>query len=381
MQDETRQQSLDPGLADEATLFHREGARLAPAREPVAHVLLLHQKNAAARRIILDTLPLTIGRVAPAALILDGPTVSRQHCRLDLADDRIVLTDLQSTNGTSVNGKRLTAPLRLQHGAQIVVGEHRLTYERRSQRETAEARALDHELQEASRYVMSILPSPLDQGPVQAEWFYLPCTRIGGDVFGYQALDERSFAVFMVDVCGHGTGAALHAMTVANVLRQRLLPGVDFHDPAAIVRNLNRRFQMEGHNGMMFTLWLGVYDTVTRVLSYCAAGHHPAFLAPPPPQALVALDMRNPSIGMVPDFTPVARQTVVPPNSGLYLFSDGVFEIVGRDGRRWALSDITPLLRGDPAPQEPRRLYEAVRNAAQPGPLEDDFSLLLLKFL
>src|SRR5215469_16966571 len=103
MQEKIGPQSLEAGVDDEATLFRRRSGEAAPAREALAHVLLLHQKDAAPRRIVLDTLPLTIGRTPPAALILGGPTVSRQHCRLDLADDRIVLTDLQSTNGTSVN--------------------------------------------------------------------------------------------------------------------------------------------------------------------------------------------------------------------------------------------------------------------------------------
>lgn len=362
----------------DVTVFRRSVAPAAP--EPVTHFLLLHQKDASPKRVVLDMLPFTIGRVSPAELVLDGSTVSRQHCRLELRDERIVLTDLQSTNGTLVNGKRIAAPVRLQSGTEIVIGEYRLTYERRSQRETDEALAHDRELQEANRYVMSILPPPLDRGPVLAEWFYLPCTTIGGDVFGYQALDERSFMIFMIDVCGHGTGAALHAMTVANVLRQRLLPGVNFHDPVAVVRNLNRRFQMERHNGMMFTLWMGVYDIPTRTLSFCAAGHHPAYLAPLPPLSLSALATRNPAIGVMSDISPVASEVVVPANSSLYLFSDGVFEIVGHDGRQWALGDILPLLRSDPAPQEPQRLYEAVRSAARSGPLDDDFSVLLLRF-
>lgn len=370
-------ETKDP-IFEQATLHRRRSAATAAVPEPLTHILLVHQEHAAPKRIVLRPLPFIIGRTPPANLVLDGPTVSRRHCQFELRDGRIVIADLGSTNGTIVNGRRVAAPLRLQDGATIMVGAHALSYERRSQRETDQAQALDRELQEASSYVMSILPPPLDRGPVRAEWFYLPCTKVGGDAFGYQALDTRSFMMFMIDVCGHGTGAALHAVTVANVLRQRLLPGVDFRDPAAIVRNLNHRFKMEQHNGMMFSIWIGVFDIEARMLTFCAAGHHPAYLAPMPPQSLSALTTRNPAIGVVPDHAFVASKVEVPPNSGLYLFSDGVFEIVGEDGRQWGLDDVTPLLHGNPEPQMAKLLYETIRGAARPGPLDDDFSVLVM---
>jgi serine phosphatase RsbU (regulator of sigma subunit) len=66
----------------------------------------------------------------------------------------------------------------------------------------------------------------------------------------------------------------------------------------------------------------------------------------------------------------------------LYLFSDGVFEIVTKDQTRWALSDFLPLLLEAPANgmTEPARLFQSVRQAAAAGPLEDDFSLMTVTF-
>jgi len=352
----------------------------APAAEAFRHVLMLHRDNAAPQRIVLPPLPFLVGRAPPAELVLEGATISRRHCQFELRNDRVLLTDLQSTNGTLVNGKRIAAPMLLRDGAHITIGAHLLSYSRRSERETAEAQALDRELQEASRYVMAILPPPVDEGPVETEWFYLPCTRIGGDVFGYQAIDARHMMVFILDVSGHGAGAALHAVTVANVLRQMLLPNVDFCDPAAVVSGLNQRFQMQDHNGMMFTIWVGIYDFATRILAHCAAGHHAGFLAAPGPNALTPLATRNPSVGLLPVHDFVAAQTPIAAGSSLYLFSDGVFEIVDRDGRQWALEDLTALLEGGPKPPAPQALYEAIRATARPGPLDDDVSILAMRF-
>jgi serine phosphatase RsbU (regulator of sigma subunit) len=352
------------------------GARV----DEAVHFLLLFVDNAPPRRLPLPSLPATIGRTAPAEIILEGGTVSRRHCRLELAEDRILLSDLGSTNGTFVNGEPVTSPVALQDGALIAVGAHRLRYHRRSVHETAEADAIERELQDAADYVASILPPPLTEGPILAEWFFQPCARLGGDAFGYQMLDRQHFAAFVLDVAGHGTAAALHSVSVVNVLRQRMLPDVDFRDPAAVVRSLNRMFPMEQHNALFFTIWYGVYDIEQRVLTFATGGHHPAWLLPPSPLQPVALGTRNPSIGIVPDREVAAARVNIPPGSALHLFSDGVFEIVDQEERQWSIEHILALLPDASGPGGPRLLYEQVRAAARPGPLEDDFSALLLRF-
>lgn len=371
-------------FGDEQTITFRPpaGWGVAPvAQEEAVHILLLLQDGAAApKRISLRNFPLTIGRSAPAELLLEGSTVSRRHCRLDLAGEQLTVTDLGSTNGTVVNGMQIDGAVALQDGMTLGIGAHRLRYHRRTQDETAEADALDRDLQEAADYVAGTLPPPIQDGPVQAEWYYQPSARLGGDAFGYQWLDERHFGAFVLDVAGHGTAAALHAVHVVNVLRQRLLPGVEFRDPAAVIRALNRMFPMERHNSLFFTIWYGVYDAEQRTLTFATGGHHAAYLLPPAPLHPVALATRNPSIGIVADREMAAARVSVPPGSALHLFSDGVFEIVDREGHQWELEQVLALLPDASSPGGPKRLYETVRSHAQPGPLDDDFSALVLRF-
>lgn len=349
--------------------------------EPDAHLLLVHVENAPPRHIPLNVLPMTIGRSAPSEMILDGSTVSRRHCRFERHGDRVVITDLGSTNGTFIDGQRISAPVTLDDGARLSIGAYTLNYHRRSRQELAGWEALDRELAEAHDYVLSVLPAPLTSGPVQAEWCYQPCTRLGGDSFGYQMIDSQSFAAFMIDVAGHGAGSALFSVTVANVLRQGMLPDVDFRDPSAVLRGLNRMFPMERHNNLFFTMWYGVYTIADRLLAYATAGHHPAFILPPESTQPVPLGTRNPSIGIAADREVISARTSVPAGSSLFLFSDGVFEITDTGGNDWNLEQILSMLPVMATPGGPRRLYEAVRRAARPGPLEDDFSALALRFI
>jgi serine phosphatase RsbU (regulator of sigma subunit) len=156
---------------------------------------------------------------------------------------------------------------------------------------------------------------------------------------------------------------------------------VDFRDSAAVIRGLNRMFPMERHNNLFFTMWYGVYDTQERMLAFATAGHHPAFLLTSATATPVPLGTRNPSIGIAADREVAASRAPVPPDSSLFLFSDGVFEIIDQDGREWDLSQVLSLLPIMAAPGGPRRLYEKVRAAARPGPLEDDFSALAFRFV
>jgi pSer/pThr/pTyr-binding forkhead associated (FHA) protein len=74
----------------------------------------------------------TVGRAPRADFIVDAALVSRLHCRLEVTDDRIDVIDLESTNGTFVNGERVErARVRsgdlLQIGRlalKVAIGEH-----------------------------------------------------------------------------------------------------------------------------------------------------------------------------------------------------------------------------------------------------------------
>jgi pSer/pThr/pTyr-binding forkhead associated (FHA) protein len=68
-----------------------------------------------------------IGRGEGAQVRLADVGISRQHARLDYDGSRMVLTDLGSTNGTTVNGNRITAAA-LQHGDVIQLGTTTLTF-------------------------------------------------------------------------------------------------------------------------------------------------------------------------------------------------------------------------------------------------------------
>jgi len=84
---------------------------------------------------------LTIGRAPPSALLLEGPEVSRAHCRIDVDGNEVSITDLNSTNGTFIDNKRLSGSAPLSHGALLRIGNYVMTceYQSEASREDADS--------------------------------------------------------------------------------------------------------------------------------------------------------------------------------------------------------------------------------------------------
>ena len=69
-----------------------------------------------------------VGRAPSADLRLDDPLVSRLHARIELRDDGVYVEDLGSRNGTSVDGKAVVSPRRLEPDDEVSVGSAALVF-------------------------------------------------------------------------------------------------------------------------------------------------------------------------------------------------------------------------------------------------------------
>ena len=81
-----------------------------------------------ARLVVLESFPVTIGRIDGNVLRLPAGDVSRNHCEITLHNHAPVITDLNSTNGTLINNKKITGPAELRDGMLIRIGPYELAF-------------------------------------------------------------------------------------------------------------------------------------------------------------------------------------------------------------------------------------------------------------
>jgi sigma-B regulation protein RsbU (phosphoserine phosphatase) len=244
---------------------------------------------------------------------------------------------------------------------------------------------LNRELFEAADYVKKILPQPITVGDIRTKWRYIPSTSLGGDAFGYHKLDDDHFAVYLIDVSGHGVGAALLSVSVINMLRSQSLPSTDFKDPEQVLRSLNIAFPSDANKDMFFTIWYGVYNRNTREMTYSSAGHPPAILcdsASSPDCKIDLLKTPNTVVGALGESTYTKSKCTVAEGDLLYIFSDGVYEVEKADGSMWCFREFTEYVKKLESESKSvlDRLYEHVKQIRKSDHLDDDFTILEVAF-
>lgn len=345
---------------------------------PVLHALLLRQGGVMPRRIALGEAPVRIGSGPANELVLPSPEISPQHCHVGVIGGIAVLTDLRSATGVHIGSERVHEAVTLQPGACIAIGPFLLIYSRGSAEHLAEIEATERERARALGRLQAVLPAPLHQGPVRAEWRFEPSTPLGGNAFGYRWLNARTLALFLLDVPGHGVGAARQAAGAARLLSAPE-PGIDPADPASVLLGLNASLRASEHAGGPLSLWYGVYDHPSRSLRFATAAHHPAYLRRG--AEWVALGTRGPALGATPRARFGVAEAAVGRRSRLFLFSKGVFKISPLDGAHGSADEVLALLRHTGTGAEPDRLLDTLRARAADRPFEDDVSVLAFEFI
>jgi predicted component of type VI protein secretion system len=89
--------------------------------------LVIHTPHAPPQRAELSK-TVVIGRAKGSGIWLNDTRVSRTHCQIEPRKGKWVLSDLGSGNGTYLNGKRLSKPVRLREDDELSVGETTITF-------------------------------------------------------------------------------------------------------------------------------------------------------------------------------------------------------------------------------------------------------------
>jgi len=218
---------------------------------------------------------------------------------------------------------------------------------KRAQKTALEKKAMEKELEIASRLQYSLLPKKFpDMGKYEASAFYKPAKEIGGDYYDVIPLTGGKFGIVMADVSGKGVPAALIMTMLRGVLNTEARLNAD---PVRVLINLNSGLLGRVEGNIFATIFYAVLDTAKGAIEMASAGHHEILVYKSGASAVESYCPKGAAIGILKgnDFeSRLEKITVnVEPKDRLLLFTDGISEARAASGARFGMKKAAESLQ------------------------------------
>lgn len=244
-------------------------------------------------------------------------------------------------------------------------------------------RRIGDDLEMAARIQNGFLPQKtLVIEGLDVAWELRSCDELAGDTLNVIPLDDRRIEFYTIDVSGHGVSAALLSVTLNHFLsppaNRTALPDDPTLSPTEMARNLNRQFPFDNERAQFFTAVYGIYDTVDRTFRFVSAGHPPPIYVPRAGESRLEWSEGVP-IGIMPGFEYEENTLQLERGDRVYLFSDGVIDVLDPDGEPFGIERLEALLAGFrdvPLQSSVSKVIEALEAWGRGAPFEDDVSIL-----
>jgi len=192
--------------------------------------------------------------------------------------------------------------------------------------EQKQRQRLENEISIAREVQDQLFPRTLPQVPgVEIEAICKAARAVSGDYYDFIQLSPSHLAIAIADISGKGISAALLMASLQAALRsQVLVAGSETMSTAELVSRLNKHLVRNTGDDRFATFFIAVYDSGTRNLRYTNAGHLPSFLISK--DSALHLDKGGMVLGVVEDYCYEEGAVLVPPDSLLVGYSDGLIE-------------------------------------------------------
>lgn len=276
--------------------------------------------------------------------------------------------------------------------AQIQVARRIIDLQEEAARRLAELdearNKVTEDLLQAGRIQASLLPQDAPRVPgFRFAWGFLSSNHVGGDMFGIEDLGNGQYGIYVLDVCGAGAHAALLAVSIGWVMTARGLLCVRdgaqqrATPPAAVARELNRRFPVLARSDQYFTLLYGVLDTGTMNFDFVRAGHPaPVLLGDGGPVESTRV-AAGPPLGVLsdPELEVEPETHVLRQGQMVLLYTDGLLRALGEGDRPVAEPDLArhiQSMRGMGVDKVIDYLITTIEASRGDGDLEDDVAII-----
>lgn len=205
---------------------------------------------------------------------------------------------------------------------------------------------LEEELKMARKVQDSLMPQgTIDLGGFRIFSHYTPEMTVGGDFFDLWEIEHGRLGVFISDVMGHGVSAAFVTMLIKTIV-EGMRAQTD--EPARLLEELNARFNklISSQLFMFATAFCGVLDLSRETLCCANAGHPFPFLIQRRQRRCepVGEQCVGNGLGLLPDSTYETCSYPFGGLDGLFLYTDGAYEIRNLGGEEFSPERIQRLL-------------------------------------
>jgi sigma-B regulation protein RsbU (phosphoserine phosphatase) len=249
----------------------------------------------------------------------------------------------------------------------------------RLHKEAIEKERIERELELAAAIQREILPRSLPDVPgVELAAANIPARHIGGDYYDFFPLSGGRLGFLVADVSGKGVPAALLVSTVHAAVHLQIDEAKTI---AELVQRIDRHLRRFAATRKFLTLFFGVLEPRTGLLTYVSAGHNPALLVRPS-GVTEKLESTGVPVGMLPNASWKEGTRVLGAGDVLCVYSDGLTEAVDAAEEEFGLERLTDeIARRRELPV--RRLCEEilgrVAEFADGVPQYDDQTVLILR--
>jgi sigma-B regulation protein RsbU (phosphoserine phosphatase) len=242
--------------------------------------------------------------------------------------------------------------------------------------------ALDRELKVVGDIQRSLLPAELPQiATLDLAAHYQPAQRAGGDYYDFFPLPDGKWGIFIADVSGHGTPAAV-LMAVTHCIAHTH-PGPPI-PPSKVLDYLNYHLATRyvHLNETFVTAFYGIYDPATRTLRYSCAGHNPPRLKRCQDGSLLSLDgARGLPLGILPEggYEETAQQLQT--GDQIIFYTDGITEARNPQGQLFGTERLDLVLENCSLQAQALldTLIQSVEEFAGGRPADDDRTIIVAR--
>lgn len=242
---------------------------------------------------------------------------------------------------------------------------------------------LQRELDIASQIQLSVLPSRFPAFPDRSEFdlhaTMIPAQEVGGDFYDFFLIDEDRLGFVIGDVAGKGVGAALFMAITRTMLRATALRGMGAGE---CVSYANLVLTPDSLPGMFVTLFYGILDVRTGLVTYANAGHNPPYLVRTDGTQSMLESTKGLALCLLADFPYGEKAVQLEPGDNILLYTDGVTEASNEEGEQFESERLEDCLSG--LARVPAQLCRDVLRSvtAFSGGIDqsDDITLLALQY-